>query len=1008
MMDWMNPKIFNINKIKPHSLLLPVNEQKASKNYLCLNGLWKFRYSENPAERPKDFFNTKFDVSDWDEIKVPSNWEIEGYGIPIYVDERYEFVNVEKDKNVAFQTNAPKPNPPFVPADRNPVGSYRTEFTVTKNMKDKEIILHFGAVKSAIYVWINGKKIGYSQGSKTPAEWNITKYLNDGTNILAAEVYRWSDGSYLECQDFWRISGIKRDVFLYAIPKVRIADFFVKADLDENYNTGILSAEILLENLPSAKNYYSSKLELFEKDKKLLSISQEAENKVNLSTTISQPNYWTAETPNLYRVEISLIKNNSEIHKVACNIGFRKIEIIDRVFLINGKEVTIKGINRQEHDEKTGHVISEESMIQDIKMMKENNINAVRNSHYPNDARWYELCDKFGLYVMDEANIESHGMGYESDTTLGNNSDWIEAHLDRVERMFERAKNHPSIIIWSLGNEAGDGVCFSECYKWLKQRDPSRPIHYEQAEGGGNTDIYCPMYPPVSFLQKYAEKPQKKPLIMCEYAHAMGNSTGNLQDYWDVIEKYKQLQGGFIWDWVDQGLLSKDENGKEFYAYGGDFGPEGTPTDENFCINGLVNPDRTPHPALCEVKKVYQNIKFEFSANDKENVKITNCYDFIDLENFDFVWEFQINEEIIAKGKIRNVNILPQESEKFKIDLPKMEETGEYFLNLKTITMKTDNLVPKGHTAAAKQIQLSNSLSAKPATNSSSKTKIIETKNSVFINNVNNEIELCKHSGELKSCIFSGTAYELNGFVPNFWRAPTDNDHGNQMAKRCAVWKEASQKRELISVKTIGTSIEIKFDLKIAEFHIKYSLLDNENLMVKTKLKPIESDLSEIPRIGLNIRLDRTLQNVIWFGRGPHENYSDRKTSAFVGKYCKTIDELYFPYIRPQENGYRTDVRYVSFTDESQKGIKFIANPLFCFSALPYTTNELDRYEFSKQRHPNELKEAGFIDLNIDLAQMGVGGDDSWGARTHPQYTLPARDYEFEFYIIPIGEKNGC
>ena len=1005
MQDWMNPKIFNINKIKPHSPMLPVNEWKVSENYLCLNGFWKFKYSDNPVSRPSDFFQTDFDVSAWDEIKVPSNWELEGYGVPIYVNVPYEFTDAVKDKNTAYQKDFPTPNPPFVPSERNPVGSFRREFIIPKGWKKTDVILHFGAVKSAFYVWVNGKEVGYSQGSKTPAEWNITEFLIDGTNFLAVEVYRWSDGSYLECQDFWRISGIERDLFLFSVPKERVADFFVKAELCKNYQSGILSVEIVLENLPSGNSEYIVQLELFEKENKLLAISEKARNKVHFTSELPNPKNWTAETPNLYRLEISLMKSNSVIHKTACNVGFRKVEIIDGVFRINGKAVTLKGVNRHEHDEKTGHVISEESMLQDIKLMKENNINAVRNSHYPNDARWYELCDEYGLYVIDEANIESHGMGYDPETTLGNNPDWTDAHLDRIIRMFERTKNHPSVIIWSMGNEAGDGICFSECYNRLKQRDSSRPIHYERAEGGNNTDIYCPMYPPISHLEKYAEKSQKKPLIMCEYAHAMGNSTGNLQNYWDVIEKHKQLQGGFIWDWVDQGLLTKDENGKEFYAYGGDFGDERTPSDENFCINGLVNPDRTPHPGLSEVKKVYQYIKFVLSENN--NIKITNCFEFIDLSNFTFLWELQMNEKIIVKGIIENVNLSPQESGEYKLDLPKTNNSEEYFLNLKAITNKIENLVLKNHIAASEQLPLSVSPSTKPVNYNIGKTIFTETEDFISLNNVNTEIVFCKRTGELKSWKFKETAYALNGFLPNFWRAPTDNDHGNQMAKRCAVWKEASSKRELISTKINNGTLEIKFNLTIAEFIIRYTLFDNGNLLVKTKLKPTELDLPEIPRIGLNIRLDKNLQNVNWFGRGPHENYNDRKTSAFVGLYSKTVEELYFPYIRPQENGYRTDVRYVSFSNKSQKGIKFSGNPLLCFSALPYTINELDRYEFPKQRHPNELHKADYTDLHIDLAQMGVGGDDSWGARTHPQYTLPAQDYEFEFMIKPIGAKDG-
>jgi beta-galactosidase len=1002
MKDWMNPKVFNINKVKPHSPFLPFNDQFKNPEYLCLNGKWKFRYSENPEVRPKDFFKTDFDDSSWDFIKVPSNWEVEGYGIPIYVNVPYEFTDAVKGKDDAYQKVKERPNPPFVPAKLNPVGSYRTKFILPESWHNSQIRLEFGAVKSAMYLWINGHKVGYSQGSKTPAEWDITDFVQQGENQIAVEVYRWSDGSYLECQDFWRISGIKRDVFLYALPDVHVRDFFVNGDLENDYQKGILDVSINLE-IPqkNKKEDYKISIQLWNDKNKIYDNLMPISEKINFQEEIKSPRKWTAETPDLYQCKIELRRNDIAIQTVQCPVGFRRVEIKKGLFLINGKAVTLKGVNRHEHDPKTGHVISEESMIEDIKLMKLFNINAVRCSHYPNHQLWYELCDKYGLYVIDEANIESHGMGYDPAVTLGNNQDWIDAHLDRVIRMAERSKNHPSIVIWSLGNEAGDGVCFTECYKWLNQFDPSRPIHYERAEMGDNSDIFCPMYPPISYLEKYASKKQDKPLIMCEYAHAMGNSTGNLQDYWDVIEEYPQLQGGFIWDWIDQGLITKDKKGIEYYAYGGDFGPDGTPSDENFCINGLVNPDRTPHPALWEVKKVYQYIDFELIENNK--IRIKNKFDFIDLHNYRLEWELHQNEMIIKTGELNNVEISAGKFADFEINLPELNKTDEYFLNVKAIAKTEKNLIPAGHIAAFEQFILSEKISHKFESANNAQIQVI--KNRIYLTKNKLQVKFSAKTGELTAIKNDSHKLSFNGFLPNFWRAAIDNDHGNEMVKRCAVWKEASTQRTLKKTEITDDSIIFRFDLKIAEFLIQYSISDNYELLVKIALIPKQENLPEIPRIGLNIKLDKNLQNVEWYGRGSQENYCDRKTSAFIGKYRSTVDDLYFPYIRPQENGYRTDVRWLSLFDENGSGLHFAGNPLFCFSALNYTRTELDRYEWSKQRHPHELKQAEFVDLHIDLAQMGVGGDDSWGAQTHPQYTLPARKYEFEF-SIKLMEKD--
>jgi len=993
--DWMNPKIFKLNKIEPHSTFLPENLIKESAEYKFLNGIWKFRYSENPQIRPKDFYKLEYNLDEWDDINVPANWEVEGYGVPIYVNVPYEFTNAIKNSDEAYQKDAPRPTPPFVPAERNPVGSYRRDFIIPDDWIGKDIFVHFGAVKSAMYIWVNGEKVGYSQGSKTPAEWNITKYLQVGDNTLAVEIYRWSDGSYLECQDFWRISGIKRDVFLYALPKIHISDFWVKANLDDEFTDGILEIDLEINNVSESETNLSLEIELLYAQNIILSETIPVEKVVRYSQIIPNVTHWTAETPNLYQTRISLLKGNEKIHEVISNIGFRNVQIVDGLLKVNGKAVTLKGVNRHEHDPKTGHVISEESMITDIKLMKQFNINSVRNSHYPTAQRWYELCDEYGLYVIDEANIESHGMGYDPDITLGNNPDWIDAHLDRVKRMVERSKNHSSIIIWSMGNEAGDGICFTECYKWIKQRDPSRPIHYERAENGDNTDIYCPMYSAIKHLEDYGRLQQKKPLIMCEYTHAMGNSNGNLQDYWDVIEKYEQLQGGFIWDWVDQGLLTTNEAGVEYYAYGGDIGPADVPSDENFCINGLVFPDRSLHPAMWEVKKVYQYIDFEFDLKMKK-LTINNKYDFINLDMFNFTWKIEKAGEIIIEREIDDIDLVPKESTIIDLNFPDLEENDNYYLFIEAKTKFAENLLPQNHLVATEQYLLK--IKQTEEIDEAFTGKILENETSICVKAASYQVEICRETGNMKLSNDKLILIEDN-FFPNFWRAATDNDHGNGLKKRCGIWQTMSENRRLESVEIKGNSIQLIFELLHNQSSFQITLMPiDAGMKVVCNLKA-SIELPEIPRLGINMKINKDLQNVNWFGRGPHENYQDRKDSAFISEYSSTVSEMFVPYIRPQENGYRTDVQCVSFTDANGKGLRFIGRSKICFSALEYTIEQLDRYKQAKQMHPEFLRKSDFIDLNIDYLQMGVGGDDSWGARTHPEYTISSGDYSYNFMI---------
>ncbi|HMA63094.1 MAG TPA: glycoside hydrolase family 2 TIM barrel-domain containing protein, partial [bacterium] len=701
--DWHNPKVFDINKIDPHATMMPFadiasaieNNRKESPFYKSLNGIWKFNWVKKPSDRPQNFYKTNFDVANWDDIEVPSNWELKGYGVPIYVNQPY-----------AFSPNS-RPDPPEIPHDYNPVGSYRRKFRVPNNWDGRQVFLHFGAVKSAMYLWINGQKVGYSQGSKTPAEWDITKYVNKGDNVLAVEIYRWSDGSYLECQDFWRISGIQRDVYLYSTPKVRIKDFFAKSTLDKNYEDGKLDLEVDLYNhFKNEKKDISLEVQLFNdgeivyQDSRGCKLTQE--KKINFSTTVKETLKWTAETPNLYSLVLILKKDGEIIETVGAKTGFRTVEIKDGQFLVNGQPVLVKGVNRHEHDPVNGHVISRASMRKDIELMKRYNINTVRTAHYPDDPYWYELCDKYGLYVINEANIESHGMGY-GEESLAKDSEWMEAHLDRNVRMVERDKNHPSIVTWSMGNEAGNGVNFKKIYEWIHQRDGTRPVQYERAGLDTNTDIFCPMYASVDYIEKYGSEKQERPLILCEYAHAMGNACGSLSDYWEATRNSKYLQGGCIWDWVDQGILQHDQNGEKYFAYGGDLGPEGVPSDNNFCINGLVRPDRMITPKLKEARHVYQSIWVDLVNGFTEHkIKINNEYSFTNLKKYNIEWKIMENGKTIQQGEIDPVNVQALQSKVVELPVEEFDKVPgyEYFLNVNFSTTKAENLLKKGHQVA--------------------------------------------------------------------------------------------------------------------------------------------------------------------------------------------------------------------------------------------------------------------------------------------------------------------
>ncbi|MBN2356505.1 DUF4981 domain-containing protein, partial [candidate division KSB1 bacterium] len=895
-------------------------------------------------------------------------------------------------------------------------------FTTTATWKDLQVFIHFGAVKSAFYIWVNGRSVGYSQGSKTPAEWDITKYLHSGVNTVALEVYRWSDGSYLECQDFWRISGIERDVYLYAAPKVRIRDFFVHANLDSACNEGLLSVDVELVNSTTKRNAgrFIVEAQLIDdsgrpvySEQKNADMNKKRSIAITFSHQIAKPKQWSAETPHLYSLVLQLLNDKMQVmQSVCCKTGFRRVEIRNGRLMVNGVPILIKGVNRHEHDEYTGHVICEASMVQDIRLMKQHNINAVRTCHYPDDPRWYELCDRYGLYLIDEANIESHGMGYKPDRTLGNNPAWKEAHLDRTRRMVERDKNHPSVIIWSLGNEAGDGCNFEATSAWIHGRDPSRPVHYERAGRRPHTDIVCPMYASIEYIREYAGQRQDRPLILCEYAHAMGNSTGNLQDYWDVIEACDHLQGGCIWDWVDQGLAEFTDRYEKYWAFGGDYGPPGTPSDQNFCCNGLVSPDRSPHAGLMEVKQVYQYVGFEAEDLAAGRMRIKNKYDFTNLNKFHIFWRLLADDAEIASGSIHRPNIMPKHEGIFDLFLPHIEAKPgvEYFLNLSVLTAEDASLVPQGHEVAKAQFKLPLKKAVEPIA-AGAQLKAGEDASHLTLFGDDFLLVFNKTTGILESYKIDGVEALRQGPAPNFWRAPTDNDFGNGMPGRCRVWQEASRHRQLnkFEWKKAGSNmIRVAVEYLLPDvagiWQSDYTIYGHGDVGIDIRFSPQADSLPEIPRLGLEMALSAEFDAVQWFGRGPHENYCDRKTSAFVGLYNLTVADFIEPYVSPQEMGYRIDTRWVAFCNKSGLGFMAIGAPLLNFSALPYTNEDLTQSQRGS-KHPTDLRRRDFVAVNLDYGQMGVGGDNSWGARPHPQYTLAAKPYSWSIVLRPVREK---
>lgn len=1017
--DWENPSKFAEGRLPHRATLYPYpspsdalkGDFAKSPWYESLNGKWKFHYSEKPSDRPENFYLTDFDVTEWDDITVPGNWETQGFGYPIYVNTRYIF----------------PANPPYTMHHDNPVGSYKRSFEIPADWSGRKVFLHFGSATSGMYVWINGKRIGYVQGAKNPAEFDITPYIHEGKNEVACEVYRWTDGSYLEDQDFWRLSGLERDVYLYSTADIRISDVFARGGLDGKYRNGELSADVTVQNYKSSDENASVNASLYDATgKKIWSAYRTVKLNPNSVSEISFESQslknilrWTAETPDLYTLVISLVSEEGKtIEATSVKVGFRTVEIRGGQLLVNGKPIEIHGVNLHEHNELTGHAVDRETMLKDIRMMKRNNVNAIRTSHYPQSPMMYDLCDEYGIYVLDEANVEIHGMGVvhnHPDTTNhpAYHPDWNGAIMDREMALVERDKNHPSIIGWSLGNEAGNGENFKDAYRWIKKRDKTRPVQFEQADETWNTDIICPMYPSIEYMKEYASrKDVTRPFIMCEYAHAMGNSTGNFQEYFDIIRSSPQMQGGFIWDWVDQGLLRTDENGQKYWAYGGDFGAQHYDNDDNFCINGLVNPDRTPHPGINEVKKVYQDIRF--SGNPAQGkITVENHFINSDLSNYDFNWRLLRNGEVAETGTLTGINAAPGQNIEVKVPALKSDinDGAEYYFQIFANVRNGNDIIPSGHEQAREEFELSSPrIYAPVAAGTAPEVKVLADGWQVKAGNV--EI-FFKKDGWLKSYKADGRTLISKGIKPSFWRAPTDNDWGDGSFRRSNSWRFAFENSSVKSANLTSEGSEVKMvsDREMpdvnCDLRTTYTVYSDGTLGVTEELiTHADTHIPELMRFGTTIQLPKKYDNFRWYGRGPWENYSDRKHSSFVGIHDGKVADQYFHYIRPQESGNKTDVRWAELTDSEGYGIKVQGAGLLNVSALDVTPGMLDPGMEKHNMHSNSIwPDRWSVYLNVDFAQRGLGGDNSWGATPHKPYILTPKDYSYTYYISPVSPR---
>ena len=1006
--EWQDPEINAVNRAPMHANYFAYESTEAaikgikekSSNFMTLNGTWKFNWVPNADARPTDFWQPEFNDKGWNAMPVPGVWELNGFGDPIYVNVGYAWR--EQFRN----------NPPQVPTVNNHVGSYRREITVPAHWKGKEIIAHFGSVTSNMYLWVNGKYVGYSEDSKMEAEFNLTPYLKPGQkNLIAFQVFRWCDGTYLEDQDFFRYSGVGRDCYLYARSKKQIADIRITPDLDAQYQNGSLAINL------TTKGRGEVELELFDANNQpVVTKSLNAAGNISTTMEVASPNKWTAETPYLYTLRATLKEGNKVLEVIPVKVGFRKVELKNAQILVNGQPILIKGANRHEMDPDGGYVVSRERMIQDIQMMKMFNLNAVRTCHYPDNNLWYELCDQYGLYVVAEANIESHGMGYGKNT-LAKREDYKKAHLERNQRNVQRCFNHPSVIIWSLGNEAGYGPNFEAAYDWVKAEDPSRAVQYEQAGTKGKTDIYCPMYAGYQWCENYSkDNKYQKPLIQCEYAHAMGNSQGGFKEYWDLVRKYPKFQGGFIWDFVDQSVRWPGKNGKMIYAYGGDFNRFDA-SDINFCNNGLISPDRVPNPHAYEVRHFYQNI-WTTPANLKNGeINIFNEYFFRDLSAYYLEWEMLKDGKSVRCGRIDNLNVQPQQTAKVKLNLGETDTEAEWLLNISYKLKNNEDLLPAGYTVAKEQLTLNPykapSMQLGNCELSNTETVAPEVQDNdrhyLIIGNDAFRIEFNRSNGYLTKYQIKGLDMIKEGAIlkPNFWRAPTDNDFGAHIHRKYVAWKNPEIRLKSLKQRTENKQVIVETAYEMPGVSAKLNLtyvINNEGAIKVTQKMTTDkkAKVSNMFRFGMQMQMPRSFETIEYYGRGPIENYIDRNHCTDLGIYRQSVTEQFYSYIRPQENGTRTDIRWWRMINKAGNGIEVVAASPFSASALHYTIESLDEGWSKQQGHSPEVEEADLTNLCIDKIQAGLGCVNSWGCIALPEYQVPYQDYEFTFILSPI------
>ncbi|WP_281614864.1 glycoside hydrolase family 2 TIM barrel-domain containing protein [Flammeovirga sp. SubArs3] len=1057
--DWENEMMFEENKLSSRvptysyaSTSLALEDDRSKSRVLFLNGQWKFNFVEKEEDRPLDFFKTNYKAKDWADIKVPSNWELEGYGQPIYTNIVYPFTPniVELAKKSIKQSTylGPQPpKPPYIYRD-NPVGSYIKEFTVPEDWKEQSVVLHFGGVSSAFYVWVNGKKVGYSQGSRLAAEFDITEYLQSGKNKLAVQVFRWSDGSYLEDQDMWRLSGIHREVMLLAQPKVSLNDFHVRTKFDAQLQDATLSIRprVWVKSTDTELKKWTISAQLYDENKNPvledeLSLSvdeiynerwpQRDVNKFGMmETKIRLPKKWSAEHPNLYQLVFEVTNPNGEIVEARTQkIGFRQIEFgKNNELLINGEEVKIMGVNRHDHHPTRGKALTREDIKKDVELVKQFNFNAIRTSHYPNDPYFYQLCNEYGIYVMDEANVEAHALG----SYIPQNPRWPAAIISRVIRMVERDKNHPCVISWSLGNEAGTGPAFAAASAWVKDYDPTRFIHYEGAQGDPThpnyqedkkaikainrapfmanprdpsyVDVISRMYARIDQIENLATSPYiNRPMILCEYVHGMGNSLGTIGDYWDAIRSHKNLIGGFIWDMVDQGLVKTNEKGEQFYAYGGDFGD--LPNDTNFCINGVFSPDKKPNPHAWEVKYVFQPVVFEKVKGKETAVHIINRFDFTNLNQYNLNWELQEEGITVKSGTFGNIDLAPKQSLQLEVPVREnqLKPNKEYWLRL-TLNEKQDRLwCKKGYEVAYEHLQIQSVNKKEYVSSSKSSIQLDKSSEQFLFEGKGFAIRFDKTTGALVSYVKDGEELMASPMKPNFWRPLTDNDRRfRKFQYKMKVWKEASEKLITDKVEVTKTSEE-QYKLKVAQHYgdkinvtTLYTIYSDGTVGVALNLDADKS-LPELPKFGMTMAVSEKLTQSSYYGNGPWESYADRKRAVKVGRYEQPTDSLFYNYVMPQENGNHTDVRWVKLTSKnSKKGLEFTGD--FNFSIWPYTTENIDN-----AKHPFDLKKQNFYTLNIDLFQAGVGGMQ---AKPLPYQQHPSGKYTLEFMFGGVSKHH--